>query len=922
MLSLSRIAIHQPRKVLVLAAVAVCVLTPGVVRLKLRTDGQALLPSKARDVLYDRVIRHQFGLSDSLIVLIRRDAPGGIFDAGTLRRVVELTQRLQEMEGLKPSDVISLATEKGHRVRQGTLSFLGLLDPLPQTPAELKQLREDIQSLRIYNGTLVSANEKATAIYIEVPERIDRLAFCARVQRILDGFGGDAEGMYLTGAPVAESLLGIHILEDLGAPISLLGDDFAWSSDEVRGRPGSLDQLRFWVARHLGLLPLAIAVMTVVFSLAFRSLTAMAFTWVKIVCCLGMVFGLMGWCGVPVYLTTAVIPVILVAIGVSDEVHIFNRYARNLRNSNQVETPDLHLDDRAFARNAMLAAMTEVWRPVAMTSITTAFGFLSFVLSTLPSVQAFGIFTAIGALICMMWALTATPALAMMVHPRRFARVSKRLSDVATRPAEARVPSRKGVLATFGRAAISARLLVLSIFAALLVIAVFGIRRIAIQDSWIDGFSPSTRFYQTTQYFNEQFLGMHALYVCVDTGGHALEGMLDQSRVDHQSLTLSGDAVPDSPKLVGQSIELRRTTPPATTRAANVIPYQSWITSAEPEGDSIKLGLERRKGSPRFRLYLGDKDKVAFLIAPRRLAQPETLRIIRDFERFLAAHPDEQVGGALGPTAYLETTNFIAQGRRYGSHTIPDSADSVEFLWKSYGSIRGEDRLRCAVDPERARAIISVFLKNANFRDTRRFLDDVRRYQRERLANQGIEVSFAGDVAASQAMISAITGTQVSSIALSILGVFISAVVVHRSLKWGMLCALPCALATPLTFGLMGFANIPLGVATSMFAAMAIGIGDDYAIHFVERYRLALAHGASRVDGIIESLTAAGPSIIVDALSVSLGFVVLTLSQVPANARLGMMIVASIVTCLAATLLLLPAICALMRAGPRTGIQS
>lgn len=923
MLSLSRLAIHQPRRTLALAALALCLLTPGLARLKLRTDGRALLPWKAPEVVRDRIIRNQFGLADSVIVLVRHDAPGGIFNEDTLRRVVDLTQRLQQIEKLRPSDVISLATEKGHRVRQGTLDFMGLLDPLPRSPAELKQVRDDILSLRIYNGTLVSADEKATAIYINVPKGVDRLAFCARVRRILDDVGGGSDELQITGAPVAEALLGMHILEDLGAPISLLGDAFAWSSDEVRGRPGRLDELRFWVARHVGLLPLAIAVMTIVFLLAFRSLAAVSITWIKIVGCLAMVFGLMGWCGVPVYLTTAVIPVILTAIGVSDEVHIFNRYARNLRRAGlAISSTELQVS-RDTARTAMLAAMTEVWRPVAMTSITTAFGFLSFVFSTLPSVRAFGIFTALGAMICMTWALTATPALAMMVHPRRFARARRRDGDQPEQfESRASAQARRGALATFGGGVIACRGFVLLLFVALLVTAAFGIRRIEIQDSWIDGFSPATRFHQTTQIFNDQFLGVHALNVCVDTGGLPREGTLDQADVDHQSIKLPGDVARDADTLVGQSIELSRTTPPATTRPAAVIPYRSWITSVTREGDGIKIGLERLKGSPRFRLFLAPGDTVEFRLSPRRLAQPQTLGIIRDLERFLAAHPDEKVGGTLGPTAYLETTNFIAQGRRFDSRKIPDSADSIEFLWSSYGSIRGVDRLRAAVDPDLSRAIISVYLKNANFRDTKRFLEDVRRYQRETLAPHGIKLSFAGDVAASQAMISAITGTQVSSIALSILGVFISAVVVHRSVKWGMLCALPCALATPLTFGLMGFANIPLGVATSMFAAMAIGIGDDYAIHFVERYRLALANGADRAGGIIETLAAAGPSIIVDALSVSFGFAVLTLSQVPANARLGMMIVASIAACLSATLLLLPAICSMLRPSNASTSQS
>src|SRR6185295_15434720 len=112
-----------------------------------------------------------------------------------------------------------------------------------------------------------------------------------------------------------------------------------------------------WIAGHIGLLPIALAVMTIVFYVSFRSVMAVLLIWIKIGCCLLIVFGIMGWCGVPIYLTTAVIPVILTATGVSDEVHIFTRYAVRRRRSG----------DDDSASECMLDAMTEVWRPVTMT---------------------------------------------------------------------------------------------------------------------------------------------------------------------------------------------------------------------------------------------------------------------------------------------------------------------------------------------------------------------------------------------------------------------------------------------------------------------------------------------------------------------------------------------------------------------------
>ncbi len=130
--------------------------------------------------------------------------------------------------------------------------------------------------------------------------------------------------------------------------------------------------------------------MLLVFFAAFRSVAAAVIPLIEVGACLVTVFGLMGWCGVPIYLTVAVMPVILTSMGVADEIHIFHHYAELLR-----ATPGQP------QRTTLRTALDEMWVPVVKTSVTTAIGFLSFALSPLGPVQAFGLFTAVGIIFCM-----------------------------------------------------------------------------------------------------------------------------------------------------------------------------------------------------------------------------------------------------------------------------------------------------------------------------------------------------------------------------------------------------------------------------------------------------------------------------------------------------------------------------------------
>ena len=109
--SLSRQAIAHPIRVLVMAAVVMLAAAPGIARLKLRTDGHALVSPTAPEVMYDQTIRDRFGIEDPIIVVVRSSDRDGIFNPATVQLIRELTAELARMPGVNPTNVMSLATE-------------------------------------------------------------------------------------------------------------------------------------------------------------------------------------------------------------------------------------------------------------------------------------------------------------------------------------------------------------------------------------------------------------------------------------------------------------------------------------------------------------------------------------------------------------------------------------------------------------------------------------------------------------------------------------------------------------------------------------------------------------------------------------------------------------------------------------------
>lgn len=883
--ALSAQAIRHPQRTLALAALLTLAAAPGVLRLKLRTDGHALVAEDAPEVQMDQRIRDRFGIEDNLVVLIHTEHTNGIFNPGTLQRVRELTAELKALPGINPTNVLSLATEPSFHLRPGTLIHQKLLEPPLTTPRELDQLREDLRRIQLYTGTFVSADGRSTCILIGAPTGGDRTQLYERVVDIVAAHRDAPEDIAVTGAPVAESLLGIHILEDLGVPKALLGTSTR-SHKEPSGWhwPANGYELRRLIARKIGLVPVALLVMMLVFYAAFRNLTATLLPLPEVAATLLFAFGLMGWCGVPVYLTIAVMPVLLTAMCVTDEIHVFSRYFTLLREKPGVDHVTL-----------VRATMADMVCPVANTTLTTAIGFISFAFSPLRPVQAFGIFTALGVLFSLFYSLAVIPAMLTLINPDRL---------VASRR---RPPARRGLLGEwFARLAgtvVRHRWWALALVVVLMALTPLGLRRLVVQDSWIDGFDPDSEFRRATELVNRQFYGMHLLLVATETP-QRLQGEIAATNLTARDLVLPGNFVENAGIVAGSTVWLRPVRDP--NDQAGAVWQTHFEMTARRGNEIIGLLAPGTGATPEFWRDVATAGRVRYEIVARSYFRPDLIQAQRELAAFIRQRAQDAVGGVLGPYEYLETTRFMARPADPQARQLAKDPVEIKLMWDYYGLARGPARLRQIVDTNYWQSLTTVFLKNANFIDTARLMRELRAYEREKLTPQAMKLEFAGDVAVSQSLISGIVTTQLQSLVGSLIGIYLVTAMLGRSWRWGLYCVVPSLLAVIINFAVMGWGNIPLGVATSMFAGMTLGIGVDFATHLLDGFSQAQAAGETAPAALNQAMRRTGPPVFINTLATALGFGVLMLSQVPANARLGLLTVLGLVNCLLASLVLLP----------------
>lgn len=155
---------------------------------------------------------------------------------------------------------------------------------------------------------------------------------------------------------------------------------------------------------------------------------------------------------------------------------------------------------------------------------------------------------------------------------------------------------------------------------------------------------------------------------------------------------------------------------------------------------------------------------------------------------------------------------------------------------------------------------------------------------------EGYTISFTGKGELEAVMTDMVFSSQIQSLIISLLSVFIVIAISFRSVWAGLLGAVPLSLTILLNYWTMGTFGINLDLVTSIIASVAVGIGIDYTIHFLETYRAERAkttdvHAAAR-----RTFKSSGTGILTNALAVGLGFLVLCLSKFLVLRYIGILI--------------------------------
>ena len=188
-----------------------------------------------------------------------------------------------------------------------------------------------------------------------------------------------------------------------------------------------------------------------------------------------------------------------------------------------------------------------------------------------------------------------------------------------------------------------------------------------------------------------------------------------------------------------------------------------------------------------------------------------------------------------------------------------------------------------------------------------------------RAIQQDIEALWFGDddavTATSESIISvtvtdSITDRQTESISTTIAAAFIVLAVFFwvtvRQPALAFIAVGPIVLVLISVLGTMALLGIPYTIITSIITALSIGIGVDYTIHMIHRYREEYTLARDPERAAIQTLATTGSALLGSALTTALGLGVLVASPLAASQQFGITAAITIAYSLVVSILVVP----------------
>ena len=459
----SRIILKNRYLILILIAFVTAFLISQMKHMRFSYTEANLLPENHPvNIQYDKFL-DIFGEEGNLILLAVKDA--SIF---TPKNFNAWNQLAKSFDSLQEVDfVVSIADVKKIKADRKNKKFT--LEPIYKgelsSQDKINRVKQELfEKLPFYENILFNKKSGTiqTALYIkkEIVNKPERKAFVfEKLTPIIAAFENN------TGLDVKVS----------GMPYI-----------RTKNSQNIIDEIQLFVGG-------ALLITSIIFFFFFRSYRATFITLLVVTIGVSWAFGFIGLLGYEITVLTALIPPLIIVIGVPNAVFLINKYQQEIKLHGQ-------------QAKALQRVISKIGNATLMTNITTASGFATFVFVKSKLLREFGILASINILSIFILALFIIPIIYSFMPPPK----QKHLTHLERKWME-------NVVNWMEKMVREQRIGIYITTVIIIIIGMIGLYQIRVSGSLIEDMPKSKAFYKDIKFFENEFGGIMPLEILVDT---------------------------------------------------------------------------------------------------------------------------------------------------------------------------------------------------------------------------------------------------------------------------------------------------------------------------------------------------------------------------------------------------------------------
>lgn len=836
---LLRWATTRPRQVFAITGVLALVAMSQMLRVRVDTDPENMLPESEPARAFHTQMKERFALHDMVVVGVSHEGhPSGVFNPTSLARIHQLSRHLESVEGVVTKDMLDIShVDNIQQAGPGTVRFSWMMQTPPATQADADRLRADIARIPFLAGTIMSEDQKSIAILVPLKHKSDSYRVVEAVEDFVQETPGP-EALYFAGLPIAEETFGVEMFKQMAiaAPLAAVAI--------------FLLMLFFFRSALLVSAPMLVAMSTVIITMG----------------------ALIGG-GFTVHIMSSMIPIFLMPIAVVDSVHLLSEFSDEYPKSRD-------------AKATIEKVTAHLFQPMLFTSVTSALGFVSLLLTPIPPVRVFGCFVGLGIALAFWLTIVLIPAFVVSL-PKASLEKLLRASEQATKSHDGHLLAR--LLRQLGALAAHRSKPILALSLLLLVGGGYGISQIQVNDNPVRWFRESHEIRVADAKLNKALAGTYPAYLVFS----AVEA---EPVVDAVTQRLESD------RSALDAWKTFRAKLPADAAEERLV--EALETAIDDGTDALEPALEALEAEQQAR---------------RLFQNPAWLSYLEQLQDTLTSRAE--VGKTSSLADVVKTVYRELRGGDQANYVIPESASGVAQTLLSFQSSHRPHDLWHLTTPDYRSGAVWFQLKSGDNQDMLRLHRAVDEFVRANPPPAQVEMDWAGLTHLNVVWQDKMVFGMLESLAGAFIAVFLVMSLLFRSPLYGLLSMVPLSMTIILVYGALGITGKDYDMPVAVLSSLTLGLSVDFAIHYLERARSIHRETQSWAQTLRAMSEEPARAITRNAIVIALGFLPLLVSPLVPYNTVGILMAAIMSVSGFATLVLLPAILSAFSPTPKAATR-